>query len=61
MAGPTNLVFLVLSNQANALEYVSDVIDSSLLDFESLHCLVEIYALLRGIFDELDELLGQLY
>ena len=39
---PPNIVLTYFANETNALQYVRDVIDSSLLHLQILHCLVQV-------------------
>ena len=58
---PADLVLLVLLNESNALQHVSDVIDSSLLHCQLAYCVVQVNALVRGFPQELNKFLSQLY
>lgn len=56
---PFDCIFLSLFNIADALEDISDVIDPSLLYFESSHCKIEIERQLWRFSDQFHKFLCQ--
>ena len=52
---PLHVVFRLLLNEVDAFQHVGDVVDSSLLHFQHLRCLGNVFAL--GDTDEDSELL----
>lgn len=56
---PLHVVFRLLLNEVDAFQHVGDVVDSSLLHFQHLRCLVQIQDPIRGLAQQLNELLGE--
>ncbi len=58
-ANPFNCIFLYFFDIADSLQNVSNIINSSLLNFKNVNCCVQINGHIFAIFDEIDEFLGQ--
>lgn len=56
---PLHVVFRLLLNEVDAFQHVGDVVDSPLLHFQHLCRLVQIQDPVRGLAQELNELLGE--
>lgn len=59
-ARPPDLVLLLLSDQPDTLQHVRDVVDAPLLHRQLPHRVIQVHALFRGFFNELDKLFGEL-
>jgi len=55
------MILLEPFNEINSLKHIGDVINSSLLHLQILHCYIEIQLLVFGTFQKADELLRQLH
>jgi hypothetical protein len=57
---PSNMVLFEPLNEVYALKYVSNIIYPTFLDLKVHHCLIEIQALVFSIYQEENELFGEL-
>lgn len=60
ITGPAYLILLVFRYEAYSLQNIRDIIYPPLLHSQLVHRVIQVHALLGCIFDELDELLGEL-
>ncbi len=59
LAHPPDRVLMDFLYVTDALQYISDVVDSAFLHFEPAGCEVEIESEVGTLLDELDEFVGQ--
>lgn len=56
---PSDGVFLYFLDVIDALQNIGDVVYSSFLNFQLLHCHIEVNSSIVAAFDEVDELFGE--
>ena len=54
---PTNVILANLTNKANALQNICDIVDTTFLYVQSFYSLIQVNSLLWGFLQQVDKLL----